>query len=241
MDGIPVEKPRVLMIRHSCNWKQDRCSHWLEYQSCRLDYVCPALGESLPDARSYEAAIFFGGVQSANDSDRLAWMRDELGWIEEFISLQRPLLGICLGAQLIARALGAEVGRQDEQQDEIGFQPVYPAPGNDCFISPGQLMFQWHNEGFELPEGAKLLACGDRFPNQAFSYAEHVHALQFHPEATHDVIQCWHTASNIKPTQLNGDASAAEQLQQAREHDASITEWLECFLDNWLTGLEQSA
>ncbi len=239
MYGVLAEKPRVLMIRHSCNWEQDRCSRWLECQGCRLDYVCPALGEALPDGECYSAAIIFGGVQSANDSDQFEWMCKELRWIERFISLQRPLLGICLGAQLLARTLGASVYRDPGQQSEIGFRPIYPTPGNQCFITPGQLMFQWHNEGFELPAGARLLARGDQFPNQAFSYAGHVLALQFHPEANHDVIQCWHKASRIKPSQLNGDAPAKLQLQQARNLDTSITLWLEALLVSWLGDVEQ--
>ncbi len=228
------EKPRVLMVRHSCNWESDRCSRLLQCQGCTLDYVCPAQGDVLPDADAYAAAIIFGGVQSVNECDRYAWMRDELCWIEKFMALERPLLGICLGAQLIARGLGASVGRHPEKQEEIGFRPLYPAPGQPDFIKPGQLMFQWHNEGFELPSGAQLLARGDLFPNQAFSYAGHVTALQFHPEACHDVIQCWHTASADNRSMHDDESPKAEQLRQAKQFDGSITHWLDGFLEEWL-------
>ncbi len=155
------------MVRHSCNWEPDRCSRLLKEQGCRLDYVCPAQGEPLPDSKDYSAAIVFGGVQSANDCDKHPWVRDELCWIEQFMLSQRPLLGICLGGQLIARALGARVERHPDQLEEIGFRPLYPAPGKQHFVAAGQLMFQWHIEGFTLPDGAELLAYGDEFPNQA--------------------------------------------------------------------------
>jgi len=222
------------MVRHSCHWKPDRCSHWLKCQGCHLDYVCPARGEALPDVNNFDATIVFGGVQSANDCDQCDWMRDELDWIERFMTLQRPLLGICLGAQLIARTLGATVGKHPELAQEIGFKPVYPAQSDSSFIPPGQLMFQWHNEGFELPEGAELLACGDQFPNQAFSFAGHVAGLQFHPEANHDVIECWQAAHSVESEQSNSEGLKATQLQQAKQLDAPITRWLDDFLDNWL-------
>lgn len=222
------------MVRHSCNWKQDRCSRWLECQGCTLDYVCPARGESLPVANNYAAAIVFGGVQSANDSDRFDWMRNELDWIEDFMSLKRPLLGICLGAQLIARTLGAAVDRHPEQKQEIGFKPIYPASSDSGFIPSGQLMFQWHNEGFDLPSGAELLASGDQFPNQAFCYGDYITGLQFHPEACHDVIQCWQEANCAEADHGNADGSKARQLQQAQQLDAPTTQWLEGFLGDWL-------
>jgi GMP synthase (glutamine-hydrolysing) len=236
---IPVEQPRILMVRHSRNWEQDRCSQWLECQGCTLDYVCPALGEALPNIEDYSAAIVFGGVQSANDCDHCQWMRDEMCWIEQFMSLQRPLLGICLGAQLIARTLGATVNRHPEQQHEIGFCPLYPADEHPSFIPPGQLMFQWHNEGFELPEGAQLLARGDQFHNQAFRYNNHVTGLQFHPEANHAVIQCWQEASATDNSARCDQTPASVQLQQAHQLDEPITLWLQVFLNNWLSQAPQ--
>jgi len=229
-----LEQPKVLMVRHSCHWKPDRCSRWLECQGCDLDYVCPARGEPLPDTSNYAATIVFGGVQSANDCDHCDWMRDELDWIEKFIALERPLLGICLGAQLIARSLGASVNRHPEFEQEIGFRPIYPACSESSFIPPGQLMFQWHNEGFELPRGAELLASGDLFPNQAFSYAGHVTGLQFHPEANHDVIECWHKAHGCEAEKSHSEEVMVEQLQKAKQLDEPITQWLDHFLANWL-------
>ncbi len=221
------------MVRHSCNWEPDRCSQLLRCQGCTLDYVCPAQGEALPEVEDYSAAIVFGGVQSANDQH--TWMRDELCWIEQFMSLQRPLLGICLGGQMIARALGASVDRHPEKQEEIGFRPLYPAPGKQDFVAPGQLMFQWHNEGFELPDGAELLASGDLFPNQAFQYGDHVTALQFHPEANHDVIQCWQVASGCDSCTVKCEKTETAQLLQAKQLDQPITQWLDGFLSGWMS------
>ena len=233
---VNFEESKVLMVRHSCHWKPDRCSRWLQCQGCQLDYVCPARGEPLPDPGNYAATIVFGGVQSANDCDHCDWMREELDWIEQFITLQRPLLGICLGAQLIARTLGARVERHPEYKEEIGFRPIYPVQEDSAFVLPGQLMFQWHNEGFELPVGAQLLARGDQFPNQAFSFAGHVTGLQFHPEANYEVIKCWQAAHQADRECPRSIKVRKEQLNQAKQLNDSITQWLERFLANWYVG-----
>ena len=133
-----------------------------------------------------------GGPMSVNDD--LPWLGDEMQAIRDTIQRGKPVLGICLGAQLIAKALGARVYRNPVK--EIGWAPVYwteqtaADPLFDGFSHP-ETVFHWHGETFDLPYGAERLAYSDACANQAFRIAGNVYALQFHPEVTPAIIEDW--------------------------------------------------
>ncbi|PSN77160.1 glutamine amidotransferase, partial [filamentous cyanobacterium CCP4] len=153
-----------------------------------LDVRCPALGQPLPATlEGHSAVVVFGGPMSAND-DHLDFIRQELDWIAIALASDKPYLGICLGAQLLARTLGAAVVAHPAGQREIGYYPIVPtAAGRD--LLPGPLMvYQWHQEGFTLPTGSQLLATGALFPHQAFRYGQRAYGLQFHPEITATMV-----------------------------------------------------
>ena len=139
---------------------------------------------ALPEASEVDLLIIMGGPMSVNDEEALPWLRAEKQFIAEVIRLGRPVLGICLGAQLIATALGARV--HPGAHREIGWFDVagVPAPA-DCFSFPARLpVFHWHGETFELPAGAQLLARSAACAHQAFQCGERVIGLQCHPEVT---------------------------------------------------------
>ena len=149
----------------------------------------PVAEVSLADAAG---VIFMGGPMSVNDGD--AWLHRELQFAAQAIADRKPTLGICLGAQLIAKALGARV--YSNATKEIGWFPLQftPACAADPLftgIGPRETLFQWHGETFDLPPGAELLASTEACRNQAFRVRDHVYALQFHLEVTPEMIADW--------------------------------------------------
>ena len=133
-----------------------------------------------------------GGPMSANDN--LPGLKEELVVIEKALREDVPVLGICLGAQLIARALGARVFRNPEL--EIGWEQVWltEAGKKDAVmrgIESPETFFHWHGETFDLPEEAEWLAYSEKCRHQAYRYGRKVYGLQFHPEVTAEMIEDW--------------------------------------------------
>lgn len=139
----------------------------------------------------FDMLIVLGGPMGANDDKKYPWMAAEKKLIENAIKKDKKVLGICLGAQLIADVLGAKVYANKEK--EIGWFPIEVTPEgkNTFFTSAGNSLevFHWHGDTFDLPAGATHLAKSKACENQAFSYANQVVGLQFHLEATKDVVQ----------------------------------------------------
>ncbi len=139
----------------------------------------------LPDPSDIDFLIVMGGPMSVNDERRFPWLVDEKRFIGKVIEVGKPVLGICLGAQLIASALGAEVYPNDVK--EIGWFPVegVSSDGDSIFKFPASFdVFHWHGETFDLPAGAVRLAKSAGCRNQAFQLGMRVIGLQFHLEVT---------------------------------------------------------
>ena len=145
----------------------------------------------MPDADGYDALIFLGGPMSVNDD--LPYLAREMEWIRQAVAQRRPVLGICLGAQLIARALGATV--RSNAAKEIGWYDLRftDAAASDPLFQGLSLetVFHWHGETFDLPPGAELLASSELCRNQAFRLGDGVYGLQFHLEVTPEMIADW--------------------------------------------------
>ncbi len=224
----------VLIILHRACGDTGKIGELLKQRGYKLDIRCILEGDKLPDPKNYSAVIILGGIMSANDCKVLPGIREEIDWIPRVIDAGIPYLGICLGAQLLARALGAGVTKKPDLSVEIGFYHIRPV-GNPINFLPkqGLRFYQWHLEGFSIPKNCQRLAESDSFPNQAFMVNPKTIGLQFHPEATREMIDCWiqREPENLR---LAGAQSYKTQIELFRESDSKVHSWLEDFLDQWL-------
>jgi GMP synthase (glutamine-hydrolysing) len=160
-----------------------------------LRQIRPYAGEAVPrQLRGCAGLIVLGGPMSVNDHGRLPHPRDDLLLLEPGLAARTPLLGVCLGAQLLAHAAGARVYRGVKQ--EIGWYPIErteAATRDPVFRTFPQraLVFHWHGETFDLPARAVHLARSARYAHQAFRIGERAYGLQFHIEVTAPMIRAW--------------------------------------------------
>ena len=180
--------------------------------------------------------IILGGPISANDTDDYPFLQTELELLKKRLAADQPTLGICLGAQLIASALGMPV--YSGAHKEIGWSPITLNRAGSLsalrhLVGDGVSVLHWHGETFDLPDGAELLASTDLYTNQAFSYGNTL-ALQFHPEVTARALEQWfigHTGEiqrteGITVNQLRKATSEYAEILQARAYQFFV-EWLE--------------
>jgi GMP synthase-like glutamine amidotransferase len=158
---------------------------WLESAGYRVTVTKFYRSTSVPSPDQFDLLVILGGPMSVNDEERFPWLRLEKQFIRQTIESGKAVLGVCLGAQLIASALGETV--YPNRRKEIGWFPVQGIPceheGIFCF-PPVIDVFHWHGETFDLPEGAVLLATSEGCENQAFQVGHKVIGLQFHLETT---------------------------------------------------------
>lgn len=161
---------------------------WLTEQG--HDLFCTRLwaGDVLPPADSLAALIVMGGPMGIYDHDEYPWLLAEKSFLTEVVAQETPTLGICLGAQLLADVLGAEVTANWEK--EIGWFPVQTTtdmPESLASVFPREMnVFHWHGDTFTLPDDAVRIFESVACENQAFLYKEHTLGLQFHLETTRD-------------------------------------------------------
>lgn len=161
-------------------------------------------GDLLPaSATLYDGIIIMGGPQSAND--HTDYIKNEVSWIKSAIMARVPILGICLGAQIMAKAAGAEIHPSPVR--ELGWFPVYPTPASQhdplfCDMSEGIGLFQWHGESFTVNPGMTLVATHPDVPAQAFRIGQAQYGLQFHIEVNESMIENWIAHSESERNQL---------------------------------------
>ncbi|WP_024511179.1 glutamine amidotransferase [Bradyrhizobium sp. ARR65] len=222
----------VLIVLHQETSTPGRVGNALRALGHRLDIRRPRFGDALPETLDEHAgAAIFGGPMSANDGDD--YIRAEIDWIGVPLREQRPFLGICLGAQMLAKHLGARVAPHPQGRTQIGYYPIRPTDAGRllCPDWPDQV-YHWHREGFELPYGAELLAEGDDFPVQAIRY-DNCFGVQFHPDVTYAMMHRW-TTRGCERMDAPGARPRHHHFADRAVYDAAERAWLAHFMQEWL-------
>lgn len=190
-----MPRPKVLVFQHVPFEPLGTLDPLLKNAGFRIRYVnFGREPESRPVLEGYEALIVLGGPMNSDQIDAYPNLVTEVSLIREAVENGMSILGICLGAQLLAKALGGSVARNEVR--EIGWCDVEMTSAGlaDPVLSafaPRQEVFQWHEDGITLPPDVELLAGSPASPVQAFRYGEHAYGLQFHLEANRPLIERW--------------------------------------------------
>ncbi|OBY90382.1 GMP synthase [Pseudomonas sp. AU11447] len=186
------------------------------------------------DLERPRAVAIMGGPMSVNDD--LPWLRDEIAAIRRFIERDVPMIGHCLGGQLLAKALGADIHRLP--YTELGWQPMRRQEGQSPWLAhlPDEFpIYQWHGDTFDIPEGGTRLLSSPWCENQGFSYGDRILGLQGHPEMTEELVSDW---VNGFPEYLDSSQpsqeSAEVMLDGLPQRVAAMNQVAEGFYRHWL-------
>ncbi|QCJ41797.1 type 1 glutamine amidotransferase [Bacillus sp. S3] len=186
---------------------------WVKERNHSLTCTRMYNNEVVPSMQDFDMLIILGGRMGAYEEADFPWLVDEKHFIREAIEQKKKVLGICLGAQLLAEILGGRVYPHTHQ--EIGWWPIRleaDVQSQALFdgISESITAFQFHGDTYDLPTEALRLASSRGCKNQAFSYEDHVIGLQFHPEFTHEII-------SVFEQKLGSHIPAGEFIQEPKD------------------------
>jgi GMP synthase (glutamine-hydrolysing) len=218
------ERPVLLAIQH-VPWETphrilDAC------HDLHVHTVKPLAGQPLPDHGDVAGAVVMGGPMNVDETERHPQLADEREWLAEAVRREMPVLGICLGAQLLARALGAEVS--PGEGPELGFAPVEVTDPDDPVLgglAPSTTVLHWHGDVFDLPGGATALARSAKTEVQAFRHGN-AWGVLFHPEADFALLEAWLAVPEMvrEARDALGDDGAAKLPAEAEAIEPDLIE-----------------
>lgn len=190
---------------------------------------------------SCDLLVVFGGPIGVYDAEDYPFLTSEIDALRQRLAAHKPTLGICLGAQLMAAALGARVYPGD-RGSEIGWFPLLSAEGSTALnwfaplLADGLKVFHWHGDTFDLPQGATHLARTSLYENQAFAVGDHALALQFHPEVTALGLERWYVghASELRAKSISVSKLRADAHTSAPVLEMAAAEFWKLWLDHIL-------
>lgn len=176
---------RVNVLQHTPNEGPGSIKTWADQHHHEFYVYHPETFGKLPTVKETDLLIILGGPMSPNDD--LAWIKQERQLIKAMLDAHKPMLGACFGGQQIAKTIGAKI--LDAPHKEVGWAPVYLKDSTIPDLSEKLTALHWHEQMFEIPEGAKLLFSSDLVENQGFLLGDNVIGLQFHFEPEEDNVR----------------------------------------------------
>jgi GMP synthase (glutamine-hydrolysing) len=232
----------VNVIRHLAFEDMASFTSVLQINGYQINYIEAADFALTPDelakidALSDDLLVILGGPISVNDAAMFPFIEAEINLLKQRIAADKPTLGICLGAQLIAHALGASV--YPGEAKEIGWYDLLLTTAGEQsalrYLNAEHCsMLHWHGETFDLPDGAVLLASSEAYKNQAFSYGDKVLALQFHPEITQRSMEKWFIGHVGEIMQTDG-VSVEKLRHDTHQYANQLEVQGELFFNSWI-------
>ncbi len=228
----------ILVLQHAGCEPPGVYEHELDARRVPFERVLLDAGGALPDWREFAAIIVMGGAMGTGDEDAHPWLAAEKRLIGDAVRSGTPYWGVCLGAQLLAASLGAEV--RTGPRPELGVLPVEltPAAAHDPVFAQAPASFatlQWHGDTYELPAGAVQLARSPAYEQQAFTIGR-AYALQFHLEVDAELAEQWmQIPEYVRELQeLAGPDSPSAMLAQVRAAEADTVPLARALFGRWL-------
>jgi GMP synthase-like glutamine amidotransferase len=188
----------VLILKNISNEGPGTIEEYLQNENIPYSTADLNKGDAAPSVQAFTHMVIMGGPMAVYEMDRYPHLRDEVKLIEQAVSSNKHVLGVCLGAQMLVHVLGARVYPGGNK--EVGWHQVEISDDGMRDRLMAELavdgtrtarVFQWHGDTFDLPAGSTLLASSELFPNQAFRYSDRVYALQFHIEVSPVIVHEW--------------------------------------------------
>lgn len=244
MTTRPESPLKVAIIQHTAVDSPGVVLHWIETHDLDCQVIRIDQKDDIPNAPDADILMSFGGPQSLHLPDQPDWVHQERSLMQQYVNSGRRVLGICLGAQMLASAMGAET--MPNEQPEVGWHMISRVDASQTShsggISAGQLaglperarVLHWHQNTFALPDGATHLYRSDACANQGFAMDDRAIGFQFHPEVTEKTIRYFLQVSGLVRKQGKHVQSREEIEAGIQEYRDDQAAWFQSFLDGWL-------
>ncbi|MBN2636662.1 MAG: type 1 glutamine amidotransferase [Prolixibacteraceae bacterium] len=221
---------RIHYIQHVAHEGLGYIGEWAEQNNHPVTVTKLYEGEPFPEMSDFDLLVVLGGPMSVHDDDKIPWLQDEKSFVVHAITDGKKVLGICLGAQLVAHLLGAEIKKSPNT--EIGWFPVKKTTQHTMFADlPDEFTaFHWHGEMFDIPAGAERIFGSEGCDNQGFIYYDEIIGVQFHFETTPEAIEEMLANETIVATDENY-VQRAEEIQTKKEYTKAINGYLATILE----------